>query len=184
MRTRWLLGAALLITTALYWPGLHGPYLLDDFYNLRPLQQWLAGDASWQSVVFGNDSGMLGRSLPMASFLLNAVLAGSTDSFSFKLGNLLLHLLCGLTGYAVLRRVLELDTRLAMHAASIAAVLAALWCCIRCMSARSVRRAAHGAAGHVVRTGFAMGYLAARQQLIQGLRDDPDWACSRYSRYC
>lgn len=126
MHPKWLLLAALLLTTVLYWPGLSGPFMLDDFHNLLPLQQWLDGTASWQTVVFGNGSGLLGRSVSMASFLLQAWLGG-VDSFDFKLGNLIAHLLCGLLAWQVLRRVLARDERLTAHADLVASAIVALW---------------------------------------------------------
>lgn len=126
MQARLLLGVALLATVVLYWAGLHGPFLLDDANNLESVQRWLGGQAAWQQVVFDNHSGLFGRSLSMASFLLSGA-AGGFDPFWFKLGNLAVHLGCGVLGWQVLRRVLALDPRLAGKADLIAAVLAALW---------------------------------------------------------
>ena len=62
----------------------------------------------------------------MASFLLTTWLWG-TDPFSYKLGNLVVHLLCGLLGFLLLRRVLCLDPRLAPHATLLAAIASAIW---------------------------------------------------------
>ncbi len=91
-----LIAAVLATTTTIYWPALHGPFLLDDFANLKPLLGWLKGSYDWQFVVFGNHSGPLGRPVSMATFLLDAAVSGSTDSFTFKLTNICVHLACGL----------------------------------------------------------------------------------------
>jgi hypothetical protein len=126
MQARLLLGGALLVTVLLYWVGLHGPFLLDDLNNLGPLQQWLAGQATWQQAIFGNHSGMFGRPVSMASLALSAWLGGF-DPFAFKLGNLIAHLACGVLGWQVLRRALAEDKRLAGSADLIATLLVALW---------------------------------------------------------
>src|SRR5690554_2500424 len=94
MPTRLALCVIFLVTALVYWPGLSGPLLFDDGPNLLPVLRWLFDDASWREVVFGNHSGLRGRPIPMATFLLSAW-QGSYDPFWFKLGNLLIHLACG-----------------------------------------------------------------------------------------
>ncbi|MCH8265293.1 MAG: hypothetical protein IIC10_07825, partial [Proteobacteria bacterium] len=76
-RTAILQGIALLvlllITTWIYWPGLSGPFLLDDYENLNPLGAG-AGVMDLQSMltfVFGNHSGPSGRPVAMLSFLID-----------------------------------------------------------------------------------------------------------------
>jgi len=101
---------ALLITLALtvvaYWTGLRGPLVFDDAANLEPLNDWLQGHVGWTSVVFENDSGLLGRSLSMASFLVNVALLGP-DSWGLKLGNLLIHLLNGILAFTLFTRLIR-----------------------------------------------------------------------------
>jgi protein O-mannosyl-transferase len=117
---------AVLLTIALYAFGLAGPLLFDDAPNLQPVRDWLQGKLRWYEVMFGNSSGQLGRPVSMASFLLTAGL-GQYNAFSFKLGNLVLHVACGVAIWALLRNALAFDRRLAPRAHLIAAVVAALW---------------------------------------------------------
>lgn len=118
--------AAALLTLALYWAGLKGPFVFDDAYNLDPLQNWLSGRASVLEIVFGNQSGMLGRPVSMASFWVSAA-TGGLHPFPFKFGNLLIHLICGVLAWQVTRRMLSRDPRLARHADIIGALIAAIW---------------------------------------------------------
>lgn len=127
MRTaKWLIGVALIVTVAVYWVGLHGPFVLDDTQNLKSIAEWLRGDNTWRHALLQNTSGMFGRSLSMATLMLSAWLGGF-DPFAFKLGNLVVHLLCGLVGWQVLRRALTLDNHFAAHADLTAALLTSLW---------------------------------------------------------
>lgn len=105
-----LLGACLL--AVVYWPGLHGPLLLDDTENLAPLSRYLAHQLSAAGVIFGNHSGVLGRPVSMASFVLDAWLWGD-QTFGFKLTNLLLHLGNAALVWALLSRLLRRDPALA-----------------------------------------------------------------------
>jgi hypothetical protein len=100
MTSRLALAGALILTVVVYWPGLHGPLVFDDAQNLAPLTGWLQGTMGWASVVFGNESGLFGRPLSMASFLLNVLLLGP-DIWGFKLVNVLLHLCNGVLVFAL-----------------------------------------------------------------------------------
>ncbi len=97
---------ALALTAIAYWPGLHGPLLYDDGPNLEPLNDWLQGHVGWASIVFGNDSGLLGRPVSMATFVANVALLGP-DSWGLKLGNLLIHLLNGVLVFALFTRLIR-----------------------------------------------------------------------------
>jgi hypothetical protein len=168
MQARLILGAALVATALLYWIGLHGPFMLDDPQNLEPIKQWLAGQASWQSVLLDNRSGLLGRSVSMASFMLTSS-AWGFNPFAFKLGNLIVHLACGLLGWQVLRRSLAQDARLAPHADFTASLLVAIWL-LHPINVSTVLYAVQRMAQ--LSTLFVLAslcaYLAARQQLLAG----------------
>jgi len=77
-----------------YWPGLHGPLLLDDFANLAPLDVIDLQKGFAQDVVSGNSSGPLGRPLSMATFALEKLYLDN-GPYGQKLFGLVLHLLNG-----------------------------------------------------------------------------------------
>ncbi len=79
-----------------YWPGLKGPFLLDDFATLSALGEF-GGVTDWptfKAFVFGGSAGPTGRPLALASFLLDAN-DWPTDAWPFKRTNLVIHLLNG-----------------------------------------------------------------------------------------
>ncbi|UHQ22568.1 hypothetical protein LVB77_18235 [Lysobacter sp. 5GHs7-4] len=120
------LAALALATFAIYWRGLTGPFLLDDGVTFPVIERWLAGQASYAEAVLGRGSPWAGRPVAMASFALNAALGGFAP-FSFKLGNLLIHLLCGVLVWQLLRRLLALDPRLSGQARLLATIASGLW---------------------------------------------------------
>lgn len=127
-----LLLALLVVTSLAYLPGLSGPFMFDDLANLQPIERWQSGAIGWQQVVLGNESGPLGRPLSMLSFVVSAALSdgspwGDSYAWSFKLGNLLLHLATGLLLYVLFMRLAHLDQAFADEPALLALVLAAIW---------------------------------------------------------
>lgn len=127
MSTRLLLCLALVLTAALYSPGLSGPFVFDDFWNLAPVEKWLTGTQSWKPALLPNTHSIIAsRPVSMASFMLTLWLGG-LGTFSFKLGNLVVHLACGLLGWWILRRSLQQDPRLSAHAAFLAAAATVIW---------------------------------------------------------
>ena len=124
----WLIGpcllALLLLTALIYAPGLHGPFLFDDYANLPQLGE-LGGirdlPSLW-SYLLGNTSGPTGRPLSMASFVLNDV-AWPSDPFAFKWTNLCLHLLNGVLLFGFARSLLATHP----HSAPIALFVSAAW---------------------------------------------------------
>lgn len=88
-----VLGLALLV----YWPGLQGGFLFDDYHNLEELGAY-GGVVDLETLkifVFGGSSGPSGRPLSLLSFLLDDNTWPSEAAW-FKPTNLLFHLLCGL----------------------------------------------------------------------------------------
>jgi hypothetical protein len=99
-----------LLVTLVYWGGLHGPFLFDDFPALvdNARIHVKAGDwpALWRAAT-SFDPGGTGRQLAMASFGLNHMLGG-LDPWGWKLGGLLVHLLNTMLVYLLCARVLRL----------------------------------------------------------------------------
>lgn len=88
--------ALLALAFLVYRPGLTGPLLLDDIWNLQPLGEQGGVDslAKLRQFLFSNTSGPTGRPVAMATFLLD-----SQDwpplVPALKHTNIMLHLLCG-----------------------------------------------------------------------------------------
>jgi len=123
-----LFPSALLLTLLVYWPGLSGPFLFDDFGTLPALGHF-NGVRDWETFWLyfsGGITGPTGRPLSLASFLLNAT-DWPADPWDFKLTNLLLHLLCGLVLVALLRRALPCTGIDRSSADWAAVVTAGLW---------------------------------------------------------
>ena len=159
---------AVIATIAVYWAGLRGPFLLDDLPNLSPLQAWQDGQATAMELIFGNNSGILGRPVSMATLWFSAA-TGGMHPFPFKFGNLLIHLACGLLGWQLLRRLLEQEPRFAVKANVIAAALAGLWL-LHPINVSTVLYAVQRMAQ--LSTLFALAavwtYVLARRQLAEG----------------
>lgn len=96
---RFLIAFASLIclTLFIYWPGLTGPFILDDYANLHTLGD-NGGVNSLQNFltfVFGNTSGPSGRPVSMLSFLIDGQ-QWPAHIASFKYTNILIHILNGI----------------------------------------------------------------------------------------
>ncbi|MGI9236905.1 MAG: hypothetical protein ACR2QZ_05880 [Woeseiaceae bacterium] len=111
-----------------YWPGLSGPFMLDDFGSIAELgdrggvRDW----ATFKEFVFGGHAGPLGRPVSLASFLIDGT-NWPTDPWPFKRTNLLIHLMNGgLIGLLMVRvlRLLEFGRH---DARWIALVATACW---------------------------------------------------------
>lgn len=122
--------SVLLLGFAVYSPGLQGPFIFDDYPNLRSLGLY-GGVTDWdtfQSFVLGGFSGPTGRPISLLTFLLDAN-NWPAEPYGFKYTNVLIHLLNGTLVFAITLQILKLrrspldETR----NASIALVLAGLW---------------------------------------------------------
>lgn len=96
---RWLLPiaviAAMTATVIAYYPGLHGPFLFDDNPNIVDNLALRISSLSPHELVraaFSSRSGILYRPVSMLSFAFNLYFFGDR-SFSFKLTNLVIHLM-------------------------------------------------------------------------------------------
>ena len=82
-----------------YWSGLNGPWLLDDYTSIHPL--FINKNYLWNSLLqllTENQSGPLGRPIASLSFALTYIIHGEA-AWGFKFDNLLIHLFCGVLVY-------------------------------------------------------------------------------------
>lgn len=97
-------------TLVVYWAGLHGGFIFDDFPNLVYSESWKAAGLEPGQILraFHSDiSGALGRPLALTTFAINHALTG-IDPFWLKLTNLLLHCINGILVWLLIGRVFAL----------------------------------------------------------------------------
>jgi len=125
-RTATFAATAALVLLATYWPGLTGPFLFDDRWNLAPLGTGggIASFGDWLRFVFGGGAGPLGRPVSLASFTLNAQ-DWPADPWPFKLTNLLIHISNALLLYVLTRKLLQLSRF--SYASALSGAVALLW---------------------------------------------------------
>ena len=137
-----LLLLLLILPPLIYFPGINGPFLLDDFPNLVLNKAVHVHDLSLASMREAANSlmaGILGRPVAAISFAFNYYLAGGTgDTFGFKLFNIVVHTINGLLVFWLARLVF---LRLQAHPAQplrgfssspvtlLAGLCALLWVC-------------------------------------------------------
>lgn len=110
---KWLLALALAITTIVYWPGLYGTWLFDDYPNIvdnHGVQPASANLASLVNAALSSPASDFKRPLASISFALN-YLATGLDPYWMKLTNLVIHLFNGLLVYVLARMLLVLANR-------------------------------------------------------------------------
>lgn len=105
---RWLLPIALLITAAVYWPGLSGSWLFDDYPNIVDNPGVQPHEASVPALVraaLSSPASEFKRPLASLSFAAN-YLAGGLNPWGWKLFNLVVHLLNGVLVFLLARMLL------------------------------------------------------------------------------
>ena len=109
---RWLIVAGVWLLTALvYWPGLGGGYVFDDFPNLvdnTALHVTTLDGPSWTAATLSSPASDLQRPLAMLTFAINHYFTG-LDPMPMKATNLALHMLNALLVLALMRQVLGLS---------------------------------------------------------------------------
>lgn len=97
----------LCITVWVYFPGLSGTFVFDDFHNIKNNEYLkideLSADALWQASLSGN-SGPLRRPVAVFTFGLNHVMSGM-DPYPMKVTNLAIHLFNGLILFFLCRQL-------------------------------------------------------------------------------
>lgn len=77
-----------------YWPGLSGPWLFDDFSNIRDNAFLRINSLHWRSLQDAASSlaaGPLGRPFAYLSFALNHYFHGAANPYAYKLTNVVIH---------------------------------------------------------------------------------------------
>lgn len=88
-----------MLAALIYWPGLDSRFLLDDFPNLRELEE--VTDYGYRYFIFSNGiAGPSGRPLSLATFALQHS-SWPSIPYDFKLVNLILHLCNGVLIYII-----------------------------------------------------------------------------------
>ena len=102
-----LFSALLLVTVFVYWPGLSGGFLYDDYVSFAELFAFGENAETSQLLHFilSGTTGPTGRPAALSTFVLNYITTGY-DIWFFKFTNLLIHLLNGLMIYIVLKKAL------------------------------------------------------------------------------
>lgn len=132
-----LLTIAVVATTAAYWPGLAGGWVFDDYPNIvdNPAIHIAPGHSTlgaWVDSALSSPSSFLRRPLASLTFSLNWYFGGGTP-WSFKLTNLIIHLVNGVLLFCMLRVLLRLLALRAPHsvdnaaAVRLALIVSAAW---------------------------------------------------------
>jgi hypothetical protein len=104
-----LVAAAFILTVIVYWPGLSGAFLFDDYPNIVDNQGVQPKDASLSSLIsaaLSSPSSDLSRPLASLSFAANYLIAG-LNPYWMKFTNLVIHLLNGLLIYLLARALMQ-----------------------------------------------------------------------------
>lgn len=122
----WLLVCVL--CAIVYWPGLHGPFVFDDFGSIATIgdQGGIRDWAAFKAYVFGGHTGPTGRPLALASFLIDAT-DWPADSWPFKRTNLVIHIMTGTLLYLLVQKLLGLLDYARRDSRWLALLTAAAW---------------------------------------------------------
>ncbi len=96
----------------IYYPGLSGPLMVDDWPQLMPIINDINNDnwtTQYKQFILSN-SGVLRRPISMMTFIFNAATSGK-DIWHWKLTNVLLHTLCGLSIFVTTKLLLSFNNR-------------------------------------------------------------------------
>jgi hypothetical protein len=175
----WLFLPAILLTTLIYWGGLTGSYLFDDYPNIVDNKGVQPADANLPTLVraaLSSPSSEFKRPLASLSFGLN-YLASGLNPYWMKLTNLIIHLINGLLTFCLVRLLLwsaaDLDVpptpkgsvkRINM----VAAIISSGWLLlpINLTAVLYVVQRMESLANIFVLTGL-IGYIAGRRQMLR-----------------
>lgn len=129
LRRLWPFVLVPLVALALFWPGLGGPFVFDDFpalVNNTRLHVDHLGFAEIARAAFSFEPGGGGRPLAMASFAINNALGG-LDPWGYKFGGLVVHAINAALVYALVLRLLALAAVGERHRHVAAIAIAIAW---------------------------------------------------------
>lgn len=163
-----LLALAFVATVTVYWSGLLGSWLFDDYPNIvdnQGVQPTHADLASLVNAALSSPASEFKRPLASLSFALN-YLVGGLHPFGWKLTNLFIHLLNGLLVF-VLARLLVAAADAAAPKGVIAVLIAACWMLlpINLTGVLYVVQRQESMANLFVLAGL-IGYVAARCRML------------------
>jgi hypothetical protein len=163
-----LLALAFVAIAAVYWSGLSGNWLFDDYPNIvdnQGVQPTHADFASLVNAALSSPASDFKRPLASLTFALN-YLAGGLHPFGWKLTNLFIHLLNGLLVF-VLARLLITAVDITAPKGVIAVLIATCWMLlpINLTSVLYVVQREESMANLFVLAGL-IGYVAARCRML------------------
>ena len=175
--------AAFTITLAVYWPGLSGGFLFDDYPNIVDNKGVQLHDASFPSLVgaaLSSPASDFKRPLASLSFAINYLTTG-IDPYWMKLTNLLLHLLNGWLVYLLALALLRSDpSRRHSHGPLVAVLITAGWMLlpINLTAVLYVVQRMESMANLFVLLGL-LGYVTGRRRMLGHHTDRADGAAWR-----
>lgn len=127
--TTWIAALLVLATFGVFWPGLSGGFIFDDYSNLVLEDGWKLdtfAPGEWATALGSGIASPAGRPLAIASFAFNHVLSGM-DPFWLKFTGLALHALNGLLIFMLAARLLRLAPAHPVQGLLAPSLLAAAW---------------------------------------------------------
>lgn len=107
-----LLALAVAVTASVYWPGVTGGWVFDDYPNIVDntaihIEQGHATLVAWVNSALSSPSSFLRRPLASLTFSLNWM-TGNGNPWPFKVTNIVIHLVNGILVFCMLRTLLQL----------------------------------------------------------------------------
>lgn len=107
-----LLAIAVIVTAAVYWPGVTGGWVFDDYPNIVDnaaihITRGHASFVAWVNAALSSPASFLHRPLASITFALNWMWGGG-DPQPFKVTNIVIHLINGVLVFCMLRALLRL----------------------------------------------------------------------------
>lgn len=123
--------ALILISLALYYPGIHGPFVFDDLTSITKnslLQLTELDSSSLFNVATSGNAGPLKRPVAMLSFALNYYFAGTYEPVAFKLTNIIIHGINTVLLFILSLQILTLSPAFKGNKFLFAAAVSLIWC--------------------------------------------------------